>query len=90
MKVETTTKTSYHIPVGPIHPALKEPVFFEFEIEWYDNLKSRYRWVSWLQFENLFWVLLILIIFAAFFLKKIRNRRIFREWEKENYIDRED
>jgi Ni,Fe-hydrogenase III large subunit len=33
MKQETTTKTSYHIPVGPIHPALKEPVHFEFEIE---------------------------------------------------------
>ncbi|KYK32251.1 MAG: NADH dehydrogenase [Thermoplasmatales archaeon SG8-52-3] len=32
MKQETTTKTSYHIPVGPIHPALKEPVYFEFEI----------------------------------------------------------
>jgi len=28
-----TTKTSYHIPIGPIHPALKEPVYFEFEID---------------------------------------------------------
>ena len=33
MKPKTTTKTTYHIPVGPIHPALKEPVFFEFEID---------------------------------------------------------
>ena len=33
MKQTSTTKTSYHIPVGPIHPALKEPVFFEFEID---------------------------------------------------------
>jgi membrane-bound hydrogenase subunit alpha len=33
MKQATTTKTSYHIPIGPIHPALKEPVFFEFEID---------------------------------------------------------
>ena len=33
MKQEATTKTTYHIPVGPIHPALKEPVFFEFEID---------------------------------------------------------
>ena len=33
MKQETTTKTSYHIPVGPIHPALKEPVHFEFELD---------------------------------------------------------
>jgi membrane-bound hydrogenase subunit alpha len=33
MKQKTTTKTTYHIPIGPIHPALKEPVFFEFEID---------------------------------------------------------
>ena len=27
------SKTTYQIPIGPIHPALKEPVMFEFEIE---------------------------------------------------------
>lgn len=32
MSPEATTKTTYHVPIGPIHPALKEPVFFEFEI----------------------------------------------------------
>jgi membrane-bound hydrogenase subunit alpha len=31
--MKQTTKTSYHIPIGPIHPALKEPVYFEFEID---------------------------------------------------------
>jgi membrane-bound hydrogenase subunit alpha len=31
--MKQTTKTSYHIPIGPIHPALKEPVFFEFELD---------------------------------------------------------
>jgi len=29
---KTTTKATYQIPIGPIHPALKEPVMFEFEI----------------------------------------------------------
>lgn len=29
---KTTTKTTYQIPIGPIHPALKEPVMFELEI----------------------------------------------------------
>jgi membrane-bound hydrogenase subunit alpha len=33
MSAKTTTKTTYQIPIGPIHPALKEPVHFEFEIE---------------------------------------------------------
>jgi len=33
MSSKQKTKTTYHIPVGPIHPALKEPVHFEFEID---------------------------------------------------------
>ncbi|KYK25391.1 NADH dehydrogenase [Thermoplasmatales archaeon SG8-52-4] len=33
MKQSTTTKSTYHIPIGPIHPALKEPVYFEFELD---------------------------------------------------------
>jgi membrane-bound hydrogenase subunit alpha len=33
MSAKTTTKTTYQIPIGPIHPALKEPVHFEFEID---------------------------------------------------------
>jgi len=31
--MKQTTKTTYQIPVGPIHPALKEPVQFNFEID---------------------------------------------------------
>jgi len=33
MKSKETTKTTYRLPIGPIHPALKEPVMFEFEID---------------------------------------------------------
>ena len=33
MNQESATKTTYHIPIGPIHPALKEPVYFEFELD---------------------------------------------------------
>jgi membrane-bound hydrogenase subunit alpha len=33
MKSKETTKTTYQLPIGPIHPALKEPVMFEFEID---------------------------------------------------------
>ncbi|MCJ2513247.1 MAG: nickel-dependent hydrogenase large subunit [Candidatus Thermoplasmatota archaeon] len=33
MNSKSANKITYQIPVGPIHPALKEPVQFEFEIE---------------------------------------------------------
>ncbi|HIH29659.1 MAG TPA: NADH dehydrogenase subunit, partial [Thermoplasmata archaeon] len=29
----TASRTTYQIPIGPIHPALKEPVNFHFEID---------------------------------------------------------
>jgi membrane-bound hydrogenase subunit alpha len=32
MRAKTVEKTTYTVPVGPIHPALKEPVMFEFEV----------------------------------------------------------
>jgi membrane-bound hydrogenase subunit alpha len=31
--MKTAAATTYEIPIGPIHPALKEPVSFEFEID---------------------------------------------------------
>ncbi len=33
MSTQTLSKTTYQIPVGPIHPALKEPVQFEFTLD---------------------------------------------------------
>ena len=33
MSAKETNKTTYQLPIGPIHPALKEPVMFEFEID---------------------------------------------------------
>lgn len=63
--------------------------YFEFELEWYNDLKSDYRWVSWLQFENFLWLSLVVIIFLAFFLKKIKNRKIVKKWEEEDDYDLE-
>ena len=33
MSAKEDAKTTYQLPIGPIHPALKEPVMFEFEID---------------------------------------------------------
>jgi hypothetical protein len=60
--------------------------FIDFELDWYDYLKRHYRWMAFLQFENLFWILLVIIVILAFIMKKIRNRRIYREWEQENLL----
>ena len=33
MTPAAVTKSTYQIPIGPIHPALKEPVQFEFVLD---------------------------------------------------------
>lgn len=33
MCAETVEESTYKVPIGPIHPALKEPVMFEFEVD---------------------------------------------------------
>jgi len=33
MPAEAVEKSTYKVPIGPIHPALKEPVMFEFEVD---------------------------------------------------------
>ena len=54
----------------------------EFEDEWYLSMKERYKWVMFLQVENLIWISLVLISIAAFIIVKIRNRRIVRKWRE--------
>ncbi len=54
----------------------------EFEDEWYLSMRERYKWVMFLQVENLIWISLTLIGIAAFIIIKIRNRRIVRNWQE--------
>ena len=54
-----------------------------FEIDWYDDLKTRYRWVGMLQFENLLWISLVIIFFLVYIRIKLRNRRIYKSWDQD-------
>jgi hypothetical protein len=58
--------------------------FFDFEIAWFENIKERFRWITLLQFENLFFLALVLIILLALVMRQYRNRKIYQRWEKED------
>ena len=58
--------------------------FYDFEIKFYDNLRKEYRWMIFLQFDNLIWLLFIFIIVIAFISIKLRNRRVIRKWDIED------
>jgi hypothetical protein len=58
--------------------------FFDFEIKWFDNFKSQFRWIAFLQFENLFFLILVLIIMLALVVRRYRNKKIYQRWEEED------
>jgi hypothetical protein len=53
----------------------------DFEYEFYQHIKKEYRWMAMLQFSNLFWVLVIILIILSFIAVKLRNRRMLRDWD---------
>jgi len=58
--------------------------FFDFELKWFDNFKSQFRWIAFLQFENLFFMTLVIIIFLALVMRRYRNKKIYQRWEEED------
>jgi hypothetical protein len=57
--------------------------FFDFEIMWYENLKKQFRWIAFLQFDNLFFMLLVIFILIAILSRYYRNKKIIKRWEEE-------
>jgi hypothetical protein len=58
----------------------------DFEFEFYHQVKKKYRWMVLLQFENLMWVGLIVLVFMGFVIIKIRNRRLMKSWQNDEEI----
>jgi len=59
----------------------------DFEFYWYNYLKDKYRWMVVLNFDNLIWFVLILIVMVAFVIVKIRNYKKKKSWKIEEMSD---
>ncbi len=55
---------------------------YEFEDEWYHVTKEQFRWIIFLQVENLIWFLLVFIAISVFVILRMRNRKILRKWQE--------
>jgi hypothetical protein len=65
--------------------------FIDFEFYWYNYLKDKYRWMVILNFDNMIWFILILIVIIAFVVVKIRNYKMIKMWKVEEITEnRED
>ena len=55
-----------------------------FEVQWYQSLEKKYRWIMLMDFDNLIWIILVVVLFLALYLIRLRNKRKMRKWEEES------
>ena len=55
--------------------------FIDFEINWYQDLYKRYRWLVILNLDNIIWIIICLLAISAIIAVKFRNRKKLRDWE---------
>jgi hypothetical protein len=53
----------------------------DFEYDIYHEIKENYKWMSMLQFSNVFWILMIILVLSVFIAIKMRNRKKIKVWE---------
>ena len=55
-----------------------------FEVQWYQSLEKEYRWMMLVNFENLLWIALIIVLFLGFYFMRLRNKKKIRRWNAES------
>jgi len=57
---------------------------WEFEDEWYQHIKRKYRWHFLVEFDNYLWVLILALFILGFLVIRRRNKRIIQQWQEED------
>jgi len=57
---------------------------WQFEDEWYEYIKRKFRWHFLVEFENFLWVFILVLFILGFLLIRRRNKRIIQQWQEED------
>jgi len=57
--------------------------FIDFEVKWYDYIDKEYKWFFLLNAENIVWVVLLILLGAAYLRIKLKNRKTQSSWKEE-------
>jgi hypothetical protein len=57
---------------------------WEFEEEWYEHIKQKYRWHFLVEFDNYLWVLILALFVLGFIIIRRRNKRTIQRWQEED------
>ncbi len=57
---------------------------WEFEDEWLDYIKRKYRWHFMIEFDNYLWVLILALFIIGFIIMRRRNKKTIQRWQMED------
>lgn len=57
---------------------------WEFEDEWLDHIKRKYRWHFLVEFDNYLWVLILALFIIGFIIMRRRNKKTIQRWQMED------
>lgn len=60
--------------------------FIDFEIYWYEDIRSQNRWLIVLNFENILWISIVLLAIFVVIIIKFRNQKLKQSWEEESEV----
>jgi len=73
-----------------INDAFKNTVGYDildFELNWYSDLRDRYRWMFILNLDNLLWVFMGFLAITAIVAVRYRNKKKLKKWEETEEFD---
>jgi hypothetical protein len=60
--------------------------FIDFEIYWYEELRSQNQWLIILNFENILWISIVLLAIFVIIIIKIRNYKLAKSWDDDSKL----
>ena len=60
--------------------------FVDFEIYWFEEIRSHNRWLNILNIENNLWISIVILAIFTIIIIKIRNHNLKKTWEDESDI----
>ena len=54
-----------------------------FEREWRTHIEETHKWFWFYEIEEYIWIIIFVLFFAVLIIRKIRNRRIVKQWQEE-------
>ena len=73
-----------------INDAFKNTVGYDvldFELNWYADLRDRYRWMAVLNLDNLLWVFMGFLAILVIIIIRYRNKKKLQLWEETEEFD---